>query len=312
MCNRLVLRFLIKEHSAVRLLQRLSWGDIVLIDTVVDYCDRKYRNYSCASCSKLCFCGGDCKSCLDDLHFHKNRIRTDYSCERMLYFYECRYSHKYCSEMIYALSNVDLSAYPRFNILSLGCGGAPDLMAFDYLGVKQPIQYIGFEINECWGKIHDFISNLYDDGTVKFYRGVDVLDFFDTHSIPRCNVICIEYLISFFYNQLGDDRLRAWFQKLVKQIVMHKLDNSPMLIIINDVDSINTGRDAFPILKEEIENLGLTVISEHKRRFKECDYYRGSVRYPSQANKFSLSEAFKDQYKVAIRCESAQLILEVM
>ena len=33
--------------------------------------------------------------------------------------------------MIYALRQLDLAQYPYFHILSLGCGGAPDLMAFD-------------------------------------------------------------------------------------------------------------------------------------------------------------------------------------
>lgn len=286
-------------------------GDSMLIDDVVDFCDYEYHNHVCGSCNREHLCRHDCKACLDDLHYHTNRIRSDYSCEHLLDYYECRYSHKYCSEMIYALSNVDLSVYPRFNILSLGCGGAPDLMAFDYLNPGQIINYRGIDINTHWAKIHDFISENFDKGSVKFFRDVDVLVFFNDNTIERCNVICIEYLISFFYSRVGIRGVRRWFRQLAEQIVAYKPADSPMLIIINDVDSINTGRDAFPILREEIENIGLEVTSEYRCRFKEHNYYSGSVRYSSQANIFLLPETYKDQYKVAIRCESAQLILEV-
>ena len=85
----------------------------MLIDDVVSYCDNEYRNHVCEHCSNEILCDHDCKKCLDDLHYHNNRIRTDYSCEHLLDYYECRYSYKYCSEMIYALNNVDLSGNPR-------------------------------------------------------------------------------------------------------------------------------------------------------------------------------------------------------
>lgn len=52
----------------------------MLIDDVVNYCDNEYRNHVCEHCSKEILCDHDCKKCLDDLHYHNNRIRTDYSC----------------------------------------------------------------------------------------------------------------------------------------------------------------------------------------------------------------------------------------
>lgn len=274
--------------------------------------DDEYQNHVCDGCRKDNLCGHDCKICLDDLHFHSNRIRRDYSCEHLLDYYECRYSYKYCSEMIYALSNIDLSAYPRFNILSLGCGGAPDLMAFDYLNPGQTINYRGIDINNSWEKIHNFIEDNFDNGSVRFFRGVDVLEYFNQHTLAGCNVICIEYLISFFFQHIGKVGVRNWFRQLAAQIVAYKSPDSPLLIVINDVDSIYTGRDAFLCLREEIENLGLEIKSEYRRRFKDHDYYANSVQYSSQANLFSIPQDIKDQYKVAIRCESAQLILEVL
>lgn len=49
--------------------------------------------------------------------------------------------------MIYALRQLDLAQYPYFHILSLGCGGAPDLMAFEYMDYEQQISYYGVDKN---------------------------------------------------------------------------------------------------------------------------------------------------------------------
>ena len=115
----------------------------------------------------------------------------------------CRYSYKYCSEIIYALNQLDLSTYPYFHILSLGCGGAPDLMAFQYMNYPQYISYIGLDRNVYWEDIHNFIINDFDDGRVQFMRNIDVLHHFEDHAIEGCNVILIQYLISFFTQMLN-------------------------------------------------------------------------------------------------------------
>lgn len=290
----------------------------MLINKLVSFCDEEYQNSECFPCSakKKCQeeCGNNCKQCLDDIHFHYHIYRDEYNCERLLDYYVCRYSYKYCSEMVYALSQLDLTQYPYFHILSLGCGGAPDLMAFEYMNYEQPISYVGVDKNEYWSKIHNFIKKNYVDGIAKFNREINVLTYFDENVIKECNVIIIQYLISFFFDTVGYDGLRRWFSQLAKKIVRNKPDNSPLLIIINDVDSINTGRDAFPLFVNEIENVGLTVSREIRRRFKEPNYYEGSIRYESNQNIFEkcIPWEFVDDYCVAKSCESAQLILEVI
>lgn len=283
----------------------------MLIDDIVKFCDEEYSSCPCEGCDRNQLCRQDCKNCLDDLHFHKNEIRTDYSCEHLLDYYVCRYSHKYCSEIIYAMENIDLNKYPYFNVLSLGCGGAPDLMAFDYLGLNQSVKYKGFDINKGWVKIHNYIEEVTESNLVEFYRGHNVLDFFDNYTIPRCNVIIIEYLISFFYGGIGHNGLEKWFRQLVNNVISHKSPDSPALIIINDVDSIYTGRDDFILLSNAIKALGFTINQEYRRHFKEEGHFPLSERYLSNINKFTIPERIKTRYKSAIKCESAQLILEV-
>lgn len=214
--------------------------------------------------------------------------------------------------MIYALRQIDLSDYPYFHILSMGCGGAPDLMAFQYMNYPQKLSYVGLDKNVYWEEIHNFIIDNYDDGKVQFLRNIDVLQYFDNREITKCNVIIIQYLISYFYSNVGVRGVRRWFSKLAQSIVKNKPENSSMLIIINDVDSINTGRDAFPIFVEEIERVGLTVNRELRRRFKSVNHFANSVQYASKKNIFDgITDDFQKDYCVALSCESAQLILEV-
>lgn len=106
--------------------------------------------------------------------------------------------------------------------------------------------------------------------------------------------------------------MKQWFQQLVNNIIERKAVDSPLLVIINDVDSINTGRDTFLYLRKIIEECGLRVNFERRMRFKDSAYYPNSVQYPSKQNKFELPLYVKENYCPAINCESAQLILEVL
>jgi hypothetical protein len=297
----------------------LEKGDFhMLIYDLVSFCDEEYKKSDCFPCTAKTICEGNCgehcKECLDDIHYHVHQYRDEYDCERLLDYYVCRYSYKYCSEMIYALRQMDLSSYPYFHILSLGCGGAPDLMAFEYMDYEQPISYIGVDKNEYWGKIHNYIENNFREGRAQLRNNIDVLTYFESHELHKCNVIVLQYVISFFYDIVGRSGMRKWFLQLAENIVRNKPKNSPLLIIINDADSINTGRDAFPLFVEEIERVGLTVSSELRRRFKEHNYYAGSIRHRSNQNIFesTIPSRFVYDYCVAKSCESAQLILEVI
>lgn len=280
---------------------------------MIYFCHNNLQNSHCRDCHSTNLCRMNCKDCLDDLHYHRNNIRSNYDCEHLLDFYICRYSHKYCSEMIYALETANISDYPYFNILSLGCGGAADLMAFDYMDFHQNISYIGFDNNPYWEKVHNEIEAHFSAGSVQFFRNIDVLTFFDNNEniVSNCNVLSIEYLISFFYNTVKEDGVMHWFSQLVNHIIKYKPQDSPFLVIINDVDSINTGRDTFLFLKNIIEESGLHIAFEHRMRFKDEAHYLNSVQYHSKQNKFTLPQFVKDNYFPAINCESAQLILEV-
>ena len=47
----------------------------MLIDDLVEYCDEQYQSGECGACTgkDRCVneCDGNCKLCLDDIHFHE-------------------------------------------------------------------------------------------------------------------------------------------------------------------------------------------------------------------------------------------------
>lgn len=280
---------------------------IGLLEQMIEYCDQMYSDYQCDECTGH-NCTNKCKDCLDDIHFHTNRIRRSYDCEKLLYYYLCRYSMKYSSEIVYALERVDLGRYPYFNILSLGCGGAADLMAFDYCtDSDDDIYYHGVDINTYWNDIHSKISEIYPHAS--FTTGFDVKTDIPTLSSESYNVVIIEYLISYLYSRFSSV-VSNLFDDIIEYIVSNKPHDSPMLIIINDVDSINTGRDTFKRLAEKLEDLGYDITVQ-KFRFKSDAYYSGSTQYPSNQNLFECVWEFQQKYCVALRCESAQMLIEI-
>lgn len=280
---------------------------IGLLEQMIEYCDQMYSNYQCDECTGH-NCSHNCKECLDDIHFHHNRIRSKYDCKKLLYYYLCRYSYKYCSEIIYALDKINLNRYPYFNILSLGCGGAADIMAFDYCtDSDDDIYYHGVDINTYWDNIHSKISEIYPHAS--FTTGFDVKTDIPTLSSESHNVVIIEYLISYLYSR-GSSVVNKLFDDLIQFIIANKPKDSPMLIIINDADSINTGRDEFIKLVQKLHRKGYEATFE-PMRFKDHLHYPNSEIYPSKKLLFDCSWDFQQEYCVPLSCESAQMIIEI-
>ena len=280
---------------------------IGLLEQMIEYCDQMYSEYQCDECTGHA-CSHSCKECLDDIHFHRNRIRSKYDCEKLLYYYVCRYSYKYCSEIIYALNMIDPSKFPYFKILSLGCGGAADLMAFDYCSENdEEIYYHGVDINTYWDNIHSKISEIYPHASFK--TGFDIKTDIPSLSSKRFNVIIIEYLISYLYSQ-DSTVVIDLFDDLIEQVISNKPQTSPMLIIINDVDNTDLVTGVFDGFSSKLKTKGYDT-KVKKYRFNNISYYKGSILHDSNNNHFDIPISIKSEYCVAIKCTSAQLIIEI-
>ena len=140
----------------------------MLIDEIIKYCNNEYRNADtenlCIDCNHPQECPGSCKKCLAQIHFPKDypNGKKDYDCKNLINFYVCDYANKYASEMLYLLRKSKcLKEIDEYHILSIGCGSAPDLMAFEQYAVEaesaKDIMYFGIDINPLWNDIHEKI-----------------------------------------------------------------------------------------------------------------------------------------------------------
>lgn len=224
-----------------------------LLDTLTAYCaDQFFRYGDCLQCSHPSGrCSGSCLNCSEEVNFHKTGGRTDYDCQKFMYYYVCRYSWKYCSEIMYALEQISLSDYPAYNILSVGCGGAPDLIAFEetmsVLDMKN-IFYKGYDVNPFWSPIHRAIEQ-YTLSTQYAYAELITKDIFDALRggelvAHNYNIIVLEYLLSHFPPQNWANLAIELFDGLLQNVLQNRLDKSPFLFLINDIDHFQV-RDCF-------------------------------------------------------------------
>ena len=124
----------------------------------------------------------------------------------MINFYVCDYINKYASEMLYLLRKSEkLKEIKEYHILSIGCGAAPDLMAFEqYIhetDSSKKISYLGFDINKLWQPIHDKIKVYHCSEIIKArFNYKDAIKYFNEKSLIDINVIVLQSVISHFYN----------------------------------------------------------------------------------------------------------------
>lgn len=291
-----------------------------LLDTLTTYCaDQFFRYGDCLHCTHPNGkCSGSCLKCSEEVNYHRTGGRTDYDCQKFMYYYVCRYSWKYCSEIVYALDQIDLSDYPAFNILSIGCGGTPDLMAFEEMMSAwdtRDIFYEGYDINPYWIPIHRAVEQytLSTRGITAKFINRDIFDVLSDGkpTARHSNVIVLEYLLSHFPPDNRTYLASVLFSQLIKVVLSNRLSNSPFLFIINDIDHYGV-RPLFDMLLNNLNNEGYRF-SYQKVHFKHrnSDYNDGSVQYFSDQNKFLIPDEIKDEFNCAINCTSAQLIVEV-
>ena len=295
-----------------------------LIGTIVKNCHESYVSSSCGSCNHInaCpgSCEGNCKNCLAEVHY-PNRTpngKTDYDCERMLDFYVCDYSAKYASEMIYLMRKSDaLRNIGDYHVLSIGCGGAPDLMAFEKycheISVDKSVSYIGIDVNEKWKKIHDDIKN-YRTKTLRktqfFYQDAVAEDI----DIAHTNVVILQYVISHFYNTNQIGLIDSFFDKLIRQIIQKREQGNPFVLMINDVNSTYRGRDYFVKIIEKINQTDLRNSLHTERFYFDYNIQNEHQRYGTCHNLKQI--VFKLPRELGIyepweECSSAQLLVEL-
>ena len=302
----------------------------MLLDRIVNYCDEKYTAYGdkCGCQEGACNhpsgeCSGSCYNCLRQIHypsiFHGKLL---YDCEKMLNHYVCQYSYMYTSEILDALYYKweYIHDYSYYHILSIGCGGCADLMAFDYLRKNQmllkPISYIGIDINSLWEPIHSKIKDYCDEQNIKFKVPMyeDVFEIFKEHTLPDTNIIVISYLISSLYNTRKIEEINILIDRLVDGVIGEKKERQRLLLIINDVNSNRRGRDYFSSFENAIKKKGLKTTAEfrHYDNGNLNDYQKLGEPYPNKLCSIQPPGTIESKYHASRYVkQTVQLLIEI-
>lgn len=236
----------------------------MLKDYLLTECQRVYNESphgACPDCNNETACNHDCDECLRQVHwFSGNQGRSDYDCPWLLLRYVDQFTERYSGQIASALQSVDLACYPMYNILSIGCGAAPDLMAFEELGDGKRIYYRGYDRNPLWSNIHNAIMR-YTDAQPGMKSELVQEDIFNVFSggmqvQSDFNVVIIQYLLSHLYNIGQECFIDALFKEIINNVVHQRAPGSPFLIIITDIDSVYKGRNTWYWLLDKLEDAG--------------------------------------------------------
>lgn len=294
-----------------------------LLKNLIIFCDEFYQAHkkeigSCLNCShENRNCLGNCKSCLKELTW-QNFKRTNYNCEKLAAYYVCKFLNKFASEIFYLLTNEKVEArlktYNEFNILSLGCGPASDIIAFDafireVLNKPININYTGIDIACKWQYIHEKIcqevSSLnyqppkfdYEDITKKILE-IDA---------SNTNIMVIKNLFSALIRTKNEIEMNLFLDNLANLISKMPKDS---IVLINDINSRNLYRDKWLnivnkiYMKRKIE-YNIMVFGKNYEPCKWEQYY-------SNCLKFYFPENFdKQAYEYWTTCTSVQLFINI-
>ncbi len=293
----------------------------MLIDELVAACSEAYNNSDPGNCGVNCnnsdSCAGGCDygdGCLEQVHWWPQKGgRSDYECDKLLCCYVQKYSQSYSQNVLSVASKINFDQYPRYDILSIGCGGAPDLMAFERLAEGKSVYYKGFDRNKRWKGIHELIES-YADETDNIEVNIKRRDIFEVlaenkPSRHSYNIVVIQFLISHLVNTNQINRITELYNGIINNVVSNRLQGSPFLFILNDIDTLNKGRNNFYRLIDLLEQNGYRGNSYAKSCYPNGDL--GAQRWSDsrEHNSFgNISYSFSQSYDLH---QGAQLIIEL-
>lgn len=206
----------------------------------------------------------------------------------------------------------------NYHILSIGCGAAPDLMAFEKYIIEnqsnKTIEYFGIDKNPLWKniqtKITEYPSNIITNSN---FMCTDVMEYLSSNSINSVNVIVFQYVISHFYNTNQIDLIERFFTDIANNVVAMKNPNEPLIILINDANSCYRGRNYFMDLTNTLSECGyhgtyLKFYFDYNIKHY-CQRY-GEMHLSNDVL-FNLREFDLEQYVPWDDCSSAQLLIEI-
>ncbi|MDD5022139.1 MAG: hypothetical protein PHR82_08455 [Endomicrobiaceae bacterium] len=201
-------------------------------------CSKNLSRFSCCHDYSNDKC--NCYQCLHDEYRRRNGKLDEYNCPKKMNFYVLKYGSSFTSEIYHYLNEskiLEKFNNKTINILSLGCGFSPDYYAIlkyiDDNNLNIKLYYYGFDSSTEWDSTR----------LIKKYRNVvyETLDLvLKTFSFKNFDIIMMNKVFSTIYGHRQD-------QKFINNLINAINNTMPAgsVLIFNDINSCNMGRDAF-------------------------------------------------------------------
>lgn len=199
----------------------------------------------------------NCKRCFGQAtDMRENNGKDNYNCEYFSYYYICSHLNSFSSQILYALNSDfmrELKNLKSFNVLSLGCGSAPDFIAIDAFNEQHvDIKYTGVDFSNGWVNNQECIkvyckNNNYSEPQ---FINTDVLDYTKEKRKNKFNIIILQSLLSTFKKVDKKEELKIFLSNFFNNIVLNSSEN--VYIIVSDINSKELYRDEWIMLLEEL------------------------------------------------------------
>lgn len=302
----------------------------MLIDDILDNCNKRYSNHNCneqcAHCSYGEFCPRKCQDCLDYIHdpshAQPGSPNRKYDCPNMADVYTCKYSYRYTSEMIYAFKRLkDIRNTDILKVLSFGCGPCTDLFALDYLKETNmikynKIKYRGIDYSEnVWSNIHADLKNSENESRKINFFYEDACTIIDeiVQGTWYPNLISFQYVFSDMKKHSSESDVQAFITKCADFINDYLPKET--YIVLNDINLCNSrggGRDYFYKLFNQLNCCTMRCGRFHNDN-KNYTYPYGDNsdgQFPQNDNFFQWRTSYQEKYSPFDTCASAQMIIK--
>lgn len=284
-----------------------------MINEFLTFCQNSYnREARCADCQNQCPETGNCEQCLENIHFRRED-RT-YNCSNISFYYSCKYSHKYSSEITHLFRFRNINTLTEFRVLSLGSGPCIDYLGIhDFLEMRNqatPISYLGIELNRDWEPHNNWIRERIETNFSVQY--LDAYDFLE-NNIPiltehNPNIVIISYLISDLIRNNCD--LPQFINLFANNILLNLPINS--FIIFNDYNRGVTNQDPrfhYSTIIQRFREISHVDIFCYHFAHNYDPYWRYGIQHASNHIFFPILTEI-DRFNPWRFCTSAQLIIQ--
>lgn len=205
-------------------------------------CKENYYNRKETCCHQKEQSQCDCSPCLHSQFFSDGS--DYYECKNKLNCYVLNYGASYISEIYCYLQTSDiLNKFSNtINILSLGCGFAPDYFAFDKFikdkDLNLKFNYYGIDNSEVWKYISWKELNLSTDNPAKFCKE-DLTENIDLE-FNKYDIIFLSKIYSTI--RRNNANTTNFLNNIVRNIQNMNLNS---VLVFNDINSKYVGRDDF-------------------------------------------------------------------